>query len=430
METFLQEWFSEDESSLQALASGNFIIGSAFYGTVPPELWESVVQPESRLDFSQQLPLEAPLPLPPIVQNSETDGLTETSYENRIQYKVTHYRRHEFGGRSEFVSQNTYAEPFQLDVGNEHEKLPVLEERKTVESPPDTTDRTNRIAITHPKKSKVKLTKLRESDWVSEPELKIHSPYLLNVVKSVIHCSAELPAGDNQGLDAGLFTYPYMDLYLHLDDILRYKTSDSDLRKRHSEAFNRLADEHIDLLQTYLESQPAIQYKEAVARSISSIPRTTFGTFWLLMKPGTDVYVREADGSLNRYVLDRLSGGKFKDSRGNQVTVKYTAQVWNLILDTKAIHQYTRQIDVQVFDDERLITELPVFPVQYQDDHDGGAIRKALVARGRKYLAYSKKPCFLQYDGQGLKPGSRSVSTRMSILSIALKSSSTSGLAL
>ncbi|KAF3039787.1 hypothetical protein E8E12_009103 [Didymella heteroderae] len=407
METFLQEWFSEDESSLQALASGNFTIGNAFFGAIPPGLWESVVQPDSRLDFSHQLPPEAPPPLPP-VQNVEADALTETSYENRIQYKVTHYRRQQFGGRSEFVSQNTYTEPIELDVQTEHERLPVLEERKTVESPPDTTARTKEFALNPPKKSSDKLTKLRESDWVSEPELKIHSPYLLNVIKSVVECSAELPAGDNQGLDAGLFAYPYMDLYLHLDDILRYKSKTSELRKRHTEVFNRFADEHIDLLQTYLESQPTIQYKEAVARSSSSVSRTTFGTFWLLMKPGTDVYVRETDGSLNRYVLDRLSGGKFKDSRGNQVTVKYTAQVWNLILDNKAIHQYTRQIDVQVFDDERLITELPVFPVQYHDDHDGGALRKDLIARGRKYLAYAKSPCFLQYEGQGLKPGSRS----------------------
>ena len=127
------------------------------------------------------------------------------------------------------------------------------------------------------------------------------------------------------------------------------------------------------------------------------------------MKPGTDVYVREVDGSLNRYVFDRLNGGTYRDSMNRKTTTKYTAQVWNLVLDDKAIRQYTRHIDIPVFDDERQITELPVFPVLYQDQSDNGATLRALIDRGKKYFAYSKSPCFLQYNGRGLRAGSRLV---------------------
>jgi hypothetical protein len=236
-------------------------------------------------------------------------------------------------------------------------------------------------------------SKLRKSDTVSELTLKIHYPYLLNVLKSIIEYSAEQPTGDNQRLDTGIFLYPYMDLYLHLEELLEYKTGDSELRRKHSDAYNKLSDDHIDLLQSYLMSQPAVQYNEAKARSSGSTPLTTFGTFWLLMKPGTDVYVHEADGSVNRYVLARLTGGSGKDPKGEQVTVKYTAQVWNLVLDEKAIRQYVRQVDIQVFD-ERAIAELPVFPVQYLDDHDDGSRRQDLIQRGHKYFAFSKSLLF------------------------------------
>lgn len=406
-ETFLREWFSKDESALKDIDNGHFTIGNTSTGSIPPDLWERVVGPDAHIAFSRQLPPEVPAPLPSLAQNTDPDDRPETHYENRIQYKVTYLRRHEYGGRSEFVRQKVYSEPVELEVTQEYERLPALEELKTIESPPDETVRAGDLAK---RTAKAKLPKLRQADFVGEPVLKIHSPYLLNILKSVIECSAELPMGDNKGLDAGLFMYPYMDLYLYLEDLLKYKTNDFELRKRHSQTFNRLADEHIDLLQSYLGSQSSVHYHEAKKRSSGSTPLTTFGTYWLLMKPGTDVYVREMDGSLNRYVLDRLSGGVGRDSKGNKVTLKYTALVWNLILDEKAIRQYPRLIDIQVFDDERMITELPVFPAQYHDKSDNGSTHRALIDRGQKYFAYSKKPCFLQYDGQGLKPGSRTVS--------------------
>lgn len=403
MVAFLQEWFKEDEAALKAIADGNFTMDFPYAGTIHPGLWETVVRPDSAVEFSQQLPPEVTVP----PQTADADDAPTTCYENRVQYKVSYYQRQQFDGRSYFVSESVYTEPVELEVTNDDDKTPVLEERKSVESPPTPLGRVNDVGS---RKSNMRKPKLRQDDIVGEPVLKINSPYLLNLLKAVIECSAEPPAGDNEGLDAGLFEYPYMDLYLHLENLLRYNKGELELRKTHSEAFNELADQHIEVLQTYLESQQAIQYKEAKARWVGSIPLTTFGTFWLLMKPATDVYVRESDGSLSRYVLDRLTGGVFQNEFGKKATTKYTARVWNLVLDDKTIRQYSRQVDIQVFDDERKITSLPVFPARFQDDIDGGALRQALVDRGRKYFEFSRKPCFLQYSGQGLRPGSRSVS--------------------
>lgn len=411
MLTFLRSWFAEDGIAMKALEDGNFMINHIhFRAPIHPALWDQVVEPGAALEFSQQVPEEVTALLaPPAVVTDETP---KTNYDNRVQYKVSFYQRQQLDGRSHFVSESVFAQPVELAVNHDDTKVPVLEERKSVESPPTDLGRSELA----PRRTNVRRPRLRQDDVVSEPVLKINSPYLLNLLKAVVCCSAEPPAGDNEGLDAGLFKFPYMDLYLHLDDLLRYKAGDSELRRRHSEEFNQLADEHIGVLQEYLESQSAVQYKEAKARWTTETPLTTFGTLWLLMKPATDVYVREADGSLSRYVLDRLRGGAFRNEAGKKATMKYTAQVWNTILDDRAIRQYSRQVVIPVFDDERKITELPIFPVHFRDAYDGGALRQSLIDRGKKYFEYSKRPCFLQYTGQGLKAGSKLASQRYLIV--------------
>ncbi|XPT04388.1 hypothetical protein M3J09_013467 [Ascochyta lentis] len=403
MDAFLREWFREDERALKCITDGEFSLRDTYGGAIHPKLWETVIMPDSYVEFSLQLsPQVGPAPAPHVPEiKSEPDTL----FENRVQYKVSYYKRPEHGGRPQFVSESIYTEPIELEISNEHDKVPVLEERKQIESPPDPSGRNNDFGA---RRGNTKLHKLHQADVVSEPILKIYSPYLLNVLKSVIEYSAEPPMGDKEGLDAGVFAYPYKDLYHHLEDLRRYKTVESDLRRRHSAAFNQYADEHIDLLVSYLESQPTVQYEEAKARWNRSSPLTTFATFWLLMKPGTDVYVREADGSFNLYVLDRLVGGIEQDPLGNKTTSKYTAQLWNLALDDQSIQQYARIVDVDIFDDERKIIELSVFPARYHDECNPVSGRQAMIDRGQKYFEYSKRPCFLEYSGRGLKPGSRS----------------------
>src|SRR5690242_15381280 len=185
MRTFLKQWFTEDKTILQAIDAEQFLITELYGGVILHTFWKTMVRPGMNLDFSLQLPPEAPTM--PQTPEAEEPEVSETLYENRIQYKVSYYRRHEFGGRSEFVSQSVYVEPIELEVGNEHEKVPVLEESKIVESPPDSAHRYD-IA---PTSAKGKLPKLRQADLVSEPVLKVHSPYLLNILKAVIECSAE-----------------------------------------------------------------------------------------------------------------------------------------------------------------------------------------------------------------------------------------------
>ena len=401
MEAFFREWFSDNEEALKHIADGNYILSSKYRGLIHPSIWDSVVEPDLHVDFSRQLPSETTDPRH--TQPNKPAEVKETKYENKIQYKIKYYRRRSFSERAEFLRETAYEKSVEFEVADEFEKLPALEERKDITFGSNSTERSITDEDSH---SKPPI--LRQSDALGEATLKIHSPYLLNILKSVIEYPADRPAGDNKGLDAGLVEYPYDDLYYHLEDLQEYRAGALDLRARHSTDFNAHADEHIDLLTGFLEDYPSIGFKEARSRWEKPVPVTTFASYWLLTKPGTDVYVNNKDGSLSRYVLDKLFGG-VSESKGKRVIQRYVAELWNLRKESQHIWQYSRRVDIPVFDDERKIVDLPVFPVRFQDESDGGVLRQKLLDRGKKYFHYSKKPIFLQYSGQGLRPGLKSV---------------------
>ena len=405
MEVLLKSWFKNDEKTLKDIERHRYVlsIGNSWHhggSLVQPQIWNTVLESNNYVHFSQRLRSGSSTSHPPTP--AELSELPKTHYETRIQYTVSYYRRSQYGDHLEFEHDVTYKEPVEFELATEPENLPALEEKKDVTAA--------RHAASRRRTDKDGKARLQHTDSIGETILKIHSPYLLNVLKSIIECSAEMPEGDNEGLDAGVFKYPYRDLYHHLDELLRYKTATTGLRIRHSDQFNKMCDEHIDLLQKYLESQPTIPYKEARTRWGRKIPVTTFATFWMLMKPGSDVYVQERDGSLNMYVVDKVTGGIWEKD-GKKFTTKYVVQLWRLILDQNYLWQFPRYLDVPVFDDEKPIKELPVFPVKFVDELDNGAFRQTLINRGKDYWRYGQKPSFLQFTGQGLKRGLKSAST-------------------
>jgi hypothetical protein len=77
--------------------------------------------------------------------------------------------------------------------------------------------------------------------------------------------------------------------------------------------------------------------------------------------------------------------------------------------DSKTIKRRSKTIDIPVFDGDREIRSLPLFPTKFQDKFDDGARRKHLVDRGIKYFQYSKGPAFLEYSGLGLRPSWKKV---------------------
>jgi hypothetical protein len=59
-----------------------------------------------------------------------------------------------------------------------------------------------------------------------------------------------------------------------------------------------------------------------------------------------------------------------------------------------------RNLEISVFDNERDITSLKVFPAHFIDDNDNGKLEERLVERGKRFFTYCKAPAFLQYTGK------------------------------
>jgi hypothetical protein len=191
-----------------------------------------------------------------------------------------------------------------------------------------------------------------------------------------------------------------------------YKTQICKSRTNHTEAYNAETDRHIDLLMEYLFKESNIKLKSLEASWEKKVPTTTFSGLLLLLKPGADVYVQEND-QLNAYVIDSVSGGvdySVPDNWSWKLSpTKYLIYVWNLVYDGKVIKRRVKAIDIPVFDGDREIRSLPLFPVKFQDKFDDGVRQQRLIDRGKKYFQYAKGPAFLEYSGLGLRPSWKKV---------------------
>jgi hypothetical protein len=333
----------------------------------------------------------------------------ETVYATKVGYTIDYYKRAALfgiGAKDEFLYSTSYDGPVVLErSGSKARELPVLSEKKSV-----TLQKAH--SGQREKRTEKRGPKLDVGDTVGKTSLHIHSPFLLNVLRSIVKYSSKAPSGDGTDeLKDGLFLHPYADLFYHKQELSDYKNETTGPRANHTPEYNVECDRHIDLLLEYLDQEPNVQLKSLEAKWTKKVPTTTFAGFWLLMKPGSDVYVEE-DGQLNTYVIDSVSGGVDYLSQGQWSTSaqSYSVRVWNLNYDGKVIRRMSKLICVPVFDNERDIMSLPLVPTRFKDKIDGGARRKQLIERGKKVVQFAKGPAFLEYTGLGLKPGWKKVS--------------------
>ncbi|KAL6362787.1 hypothetical protein LRP88_04093 [Fusarium phalaenopsidis] len=331
----------------------------------------------------------------------DKDLKIQTVYTTKVDYTITYFEKDRFRDRRVFLYRRSTDKPMVLErLGDKPLELPVLEEETSV------TIRAGRDAGSRERNSR-RTPKLQPGDVVNETRLHIHSPFLLNALQSIIKYSSQAPSGDaTDELKGGVFPAPYADLFYHKQELADYKKQATGPRARHTPEYNAECDRHIDFLLKYLDQEPRVQVKSLEDKWAKKVPTTTFAGFWLLVKPGSDVYVRE-DGQLNAYVVDSVSGGVNYMPRGERPinAQTYHVKVWNLKYDGQVITRMSKKISVPVFDNEREIVSLPIAPTRFHDKMDGGARRRELIERGKKLFTFSKGPTFLEYTGLGLKPG-------------------------
>jgi hypothetical protein len=339
-------------------------------------------------------------------QEINSQSARKPRYDRVVQHTVEFYHQRHPGYKPEFLFEKNKSESITFYDPSKHATvLPILQEVVTVirnesgsymhhgyQKPRDKTKPSSRPV------------RLHKGDRIGDRYLIIRSLLLLNALRAVISYSSEPPSGDKDSLNEGYFPFPYRDLCQYKNELLEYKTSHPS-RERHSDAYNAECDSHIDALIDYLYSQNEIRLKEAEERWNRRNPTTTFGSLWLLMRSGSNVYAREQD-QLNAYVIESMIGGPKRNGRADP----YTFRVWNLEFDGRVVSRTMKSITIPVFDGERDITSLPLFPVRFHRDEPGQQpLRDQLIERGEKYLQLVKGPSFRQYSGRGLDASMQTV---------------------
>jgi len=441
MHELIKQAMGDNEVTLNNIENYAFELQGPEGKIVIPQVWESLARPgwtitvkfkhDYRLQFVNPLGGEA-VGLKGEGSEDEKDlGGDEAKskppcqpvYEREVRHTVEFWHQQWINEKPQFLFEKQVLGSFNFhDPSKTAENLPVLQEViRVTRTQPD-----NYEYMPPPQSQKSEVTSkhivLDRGDEVSNRTLIIRSPFLLNALRAVVKYSSESPSshgsghqngyppvsknGDNPGdnFKDGSFPFPYRDLFSHKNDLLEYKASHP-ARERHTDAENTLCDSHIDILVEYLESQNEIRLKDEEARWMKNQPTATFGCLWILIRPGSDVYVREY-GQLNAYVVESLHGGPNVNGR----TMPYEVNVWNLEFDGMVITRSMKTVTVPIFDGEREIMSLPLFPIRFhRDDPEKQPLREQLVARGKKYVELAKGPAFREYTGNARDSGSQTV---------------------
>jgi hypothetical protein len=159
------------------------------------------------------------------------------------------------------------------------------------------------------------------------------------------------------------------------------------------------------------------------SRLLSSEPLVKYDTLWLLMRPGTLVYVQRSafkseSSHRSRYESTRheyspyshheedwsplasdqersawIVASWFYEKRDTTVADEYLnvdrfeVDLWSIQYDGTSFQRVTRQAAVHRFEGSRAIKTLSIIPSDLHDRLDGGELRRRLEKRGQRYLS-------------------------------------------
>ncbi|KAL3465911.1 hypothetical protein BJX64DRAFT_252150 [Aspergillus heterothallicus] len=364
------------------------------------QMWESVVRPGWEFKIS----LEGSWYIPDEVREAKKNATSDTNAEDektngddgpKISY-VAKYLVPDDDGDLMYHSEKQLTEKItSKNISNTEKKGTVLEEHREIschgKSPKDPVE--NRI------------------DSIGVPVIYIRSQILHNALKAVIsfqsrpdmYVSKWRRREITSSLEQGRFIYPFTDLWHYRHKLLDYRDQ---VKEGHDPEYSETCRGAIDFMLDYLQDEPPIPVSETELMWRYSSPKTKFSSLWLLLRPGSDVYVRE-QGQLNAYVVEGFTGGPQWTMPEARI-LEYEVHVWNLNFDGLVLTRSAKTVAIPVFDGEREIASLPVFPTEFHVDEDPEkSLRQRLIDRGKSFVEMVRKPTFREYTGPSRLQGIR-----------------------
>ena len=231
---------------------------------------------------------------------------------------------------------------------------------------------------------------------VLNTKLKINSPAIIAALQSVI----EYYPGHNFSEASNTIVEPYAALIHHEEELKTYRDqfSPNTINSEHELCHRNVnAYEHLGILKSVLFERSGMAVEAERQRHARGV--ATFEMLWLLFRPGTDVYCDIAkDGNYNACVIKSVSSGIF----GGRRTL-LTLDVWSMDYDGDKIGRQIYQLLQPMYDGEKEITSLAVFPCQFwketpKEGEEDKPLKMKLEERGKMFFKLAQRQC-MDYSG-------------------------------
>jgi hypothetical protein len=312
----------------------------------------------------------------------------------RVEYK---------NAEGKLIRSENLTSPFSSEPDNPYSVLvfeltTTLVSKSSTEKTKEANTSTEKPKLAEPEKSGDQLRV--PSDMRMESHvLKIHSPYVLNALRSVVKYRQQEP------LTESTYTIrdPFITLAHYIDELRDYWRKP---HPTHSDEYQKCSNEHMGLFFNFFDASPYLKHvREELARQKLSQPTCTYNYIWIHFVPGELCYIREQGRVSGPWVIFSFEHYD-EDDRVDATAVDFNVTVWNAQFNGTVFGRVTKTINVKKFKDERLISTLPVIPAQFLDqasDPGGRFSKEALIARGKAYWNLAKGPAYREYYGKTLE---------------------------
>ena len=231
---------------------------------------------------------------------------------------------------------------------------------------------------------------------MSGPVLKILSPLLVNALNAVVNYYPD------QSLDGTVTLKPPFKMLVHYRKELEEHKSQQPSCHPPEDVEER--NKHIDSALRFINTKMGTALEAEEARHAQDTPVATFELYWMLLRPGDNVYAVH-DGILSPYIVKSVTGGTWGVGRPSA----YVVNVWNLNFNGRSLGRCSESFLIKPFDGERAITSISVYPERFHVDKPGQeTMRQRMVKRGKRFVQLTKQT-YCDYKGQTLTHPKRTV---------------------
>jgi len=200
----------------------------------------------------------------------------------RVEYKTA---------AGKFIKSETLSSPFSSEPDDRYSAV-VLELTTTLvlksssEQMDEAITSTQKVKLAETEKSGEQL-RVPSNMRLERHVLKIHSPYVMNALRSVVKYRLRHP------LTESTFTtrHPFPALAHYIDELRAYCLNP---HPSHSDEYQKCSKDHMRVFFDFFDASPYLKHvREELARQKGSQPTCTYNCVWVHLVPGDFCYIRE-----------------------------------------------------------------------------------------------------------------------------------------